>query len=176
MTDPATDRPDAEPVDEALVLLVAAVDDVDRQVGRLPDDLPVEETAALLRTLRHQRQLLAAVEAAVEARVAKALGRGDHEVAGLPVRVNQANRTTWIDPRTLAWRIVEPLVLDRQSGETHVDPDRAADMLDRLFDALQVAYFRTKTMRGQGVAYDDLMKREPGRRTVQFLSPSDGAG
>jgi hypothetical protein len=167
----APDEHPADPMGEALDLLAAAVGEVDTQVGRLPDDEPAGQLVALLSRLRHQRQALAAVEAAVEARVARTLGTGEHDVAGMQVRVRSGSKTTWLDPRTLAWRIAEPLVLDRDSGETHLDPDRVADLLDRLFDCVAVAYFRTGPMRDLKVDYDDLVKREPGRRTVQFLTP-----
>lgn len=163
-----TDDPSAEPVAEALDLLAAAIAETDAQVGRLPDDHPPSAAVALLRALREHRQQLASVEAAVEARVARALGGGKHRDLG--VHVHTGSKTTWLDPRTLGWRILEPLILDPDTGETRVDPDRAADMLDRLFDCLAVAYFRVGTMADHGVQYDDLVKREPSRRTVQFLS------
>lgn len=165
--------PEPDPLADALMLLVAAVDDCNEQVGRLGEQT-TEQAVALLGALRAERQRLGAVEASVEATAARLLGkRGDHEVAGQIVRVNQYSRTTWLDPRTLAWRIVEPLVLDRESGEAHADPQLVGDMLDRLFDTLRVDYFRTGTMRDFGVTYDDLVKREPGRRTVQFLTAGE---
>lgn len=171
MTEP--DEHTRHPMAEALDLLAAAVSDCDEQVGRLADVLAEAVPAvALLRALRSERQRLAAVEASVEATVSRLLGKGDHEIAGLPVRVNQSSKTTWFDSRTLAWRVAEPLVLDRASGEAHLDPDRVAALLDRLFDTLQVDYFRTTKLRALGVDYDDLVKREPGRRTVQFPTPN----
>lgn len=170
MNSPPDDLP-PDPLAEALILLGAAVDGCDEQVGRLGEQT-TEQAVALLRRLRAERQRLAAVEAAVEAMAARLLGkRGDHEVAGHVVRVNQYSKTTWLDPRALAWRIAEPLILDRGSGEMRADPDLVAEILDRLFDMLRVDYFRVGTMTDHGVQFDDLVKREPGRRTVQFVSP-----
>lgn len=167
MTQP-NDSPPPDPMREALDLLTAAVADCNEQVGRL-DDQPVADAVALLRALRGQRQMLAAVESTVEARVVRALGKGRHEQYG--VKVNGGSTTTWTDPRTLAWRVAEPLVLDRTSGETWLDPQRVGDLIDRIFDAAQFSYFRTGYLRDHGVEYDDLVKREPARRTVQILSP-----
>lgn len=160
---------DDTPIAEALCLLTAAINDADAQVGRLPDDLLPADVVAVLRTLRAERQRLAAVEAAVEARVTRGLGKGKHPEHGIEVRAG--TKTTWLDPRTLAWRAVEPLVLDRTSGETWLDPQRVGDLIDRIFDVASVAYFRVGTLRDFGVDFDDLVKREPGRRTVQFVSP-----
>lgn len=167
MTHP-DDGSQPDPLWEALDLLDAAVTDCDEQVGRFGEQTP-DETVALLRSLRAQRQKLAAVESTVEAHVVRLLGKGRHEQYG--VKVNGGSSTTWTDPRTLAWRIVEPLVLDRASGETWLDPQRVGDLIDRIFDAAQFSYFRTGYLRDHGVEYDDLVKREPARRTVQILSP-----
>lgn len=165
--------PPAAPLADALLLLESAVEDVNVQIGRLPADGPIGDAVALLRELRHRRQALAAAEATVEARVARALGTGKHEEHGVQVRA--AGKTTWLEPRTLAWRIVEPLAVDRANGTVHVDPQLVGDMLDRLFDCAHVDYFRSGTMRDLGVEYDDMVKREPGRRTVQILSPGGDA-
>lgn len=168
-----TDDPPIDPVAEAFDLLTAAIAEANAQVGRLPDDHPPAALVALLGAFREQRQRLAAVESTVEARVARTLGTGKHRELG--VHVHAGSKTTWLDPRTLGWRIIEPLILDRDTGEARVDPDRAADLLDRLFDCAHVDYFRVGTMADHGVQYDDLVKREPTRRTVQILSPAGDA-
>jgi hypothetical protein len=164
--------PAADPMREALDLLAAAVAECDQQVGRSVEENP-GQTVALLRALREQRQVLASIEATVEARVVRLLGKGKHEQYG--VKVNGGTSTTWTDPRTLAWRVAEPLVIDRTSGETWLDPQRVGDIIDRIFDAVAFSYFRTGFLRDLGVEYDDLVKREPSRRTVQILSPAGDA-
>src|SRR5205823_5534237 len=134
MTDPLTDVPDAPPHEESLDLLDAALTDLAEQAPRVAETATGDALVRLLSDVRERRQRLADVEAYLEAKTAQEFGSGDHEAGGLAFRVHAGTRRTWKDSRTLAWRVVEPLIIDMETGEyiLTADEEGVAQLLDRL--------------------------------------------
>jgi hypothetical protein len=168
VTEPTTDVPDAEPHDEALDLLDAALDDLDQQAPRYVDQATDVELLRLLLAVRERRKKCADIEAYLESQVVRIFPYGDHEAGKLRFRVHGGKRTKWTDPRTLAWRVTEPAMYD-DNGEARADEHVVAEVLDRLLAAMSVAYFRTTWLRAAGIDYDDVCEVERTRRTIQFL-------
>jgi hypothetical protein len=167
-----------EPIVEALDGLMAFIDDLDLQVGRLVDagdTAPrAEKTAPVLARLRGQRLRLAQVEAMLERSLAHELGTGQHSPAGIPVKVHGGwVRTDW-QHRDIARLLAEAALVDEVTGE--LDPKLLAVVMPAVYRVIEAGRmdWRVTDLKEAGLNPDEgLCKREHKRMTVQLLSPAE---
>ena len=153
-----------------LIGLTEAIDDVGTVVPDMLDDPTAHQpqVCELLYALREQRIRLAEVEAIVEAKAARSMGKADRiEWAGYYAeRKGGMVRKHW-DHKLLAARVVEWSCTDVGTGEIGgVDEQLAMTIVSEVLRAAAISYWRTTVLRSMGVNYDDAVETERGRRTV----------
>lgn len=161
----------ADPMTEALDGIEVFIADADQQFPRWREAAPsLLEAVEALRRTRKARQCLAGLEALLERQVTQAVAANGAVVVGpYQIKVHGGfDRKDW-DSRTVARRVVSPLVADETTGEVFLYPDQVWALLDRLLGAATM-YWKVTALRELGVDFDGLCKEEPKRRTVQFLS------
>jgi len=176
---------DREPVVEALDGLMAFIDDLDHQLGRLIEAHPLPPgapgqapdaavpVAPVLARIRGQRQRLAQVEALAERHVAHALGTGKKQSAGLQLEVHGGwERKEW-QHRDVFRLLAELTLVDEETGE--LNTEYLATVM-RVGDAVLAACrpdWRVTVLRARGLSLDGLCKETPKRMTVQVLTPAE---
>jgi hypothetical protein len=170
---------DREPLVEALDGLTVFLEDTNYQIGRLLDDhLPdawpdPEKTVPVLSRLRTLRRRLGQLEASVERVVAGALGTGMTIAAGVPLEVHGGLvRREW-QHREVARLLAENALVDEDTGE--VDPEQMRVAMRAVYAVIEAGRmdWRIRALAAAGLSEDGLCKREPARRTVQFLTPGE---
>jgi hypothetical protein len=128
----------------------------------------------LLYALRAQRIRLAELEATVEAKAARSMGRADRiEWAGYYAeRKGGGVRKHW-DHKLLAARVTERNYTNAETGEIDATAqDLTTEVVNELLDAAAIQYWRTTVLRSMGVNYDGAVETERGRRTVHVTKGS----
>ena len=139
----------------------AAATDADKDV-RLK---LAEEGARFLLDVRNLRKELAAIESAIEAKVARVMPTGKIDLPDLHVeRKGGKDRKEWDTPR-LVGVIARNYAGQNADGDAEV-ADLAEKAVRHFLDYASVGYFRTTALRGAGLDPDDFCEATPGRHTV----------
>jgi len=164
------------PIVEALDLLDTAAAELDEQLPRALE--AGQSRARLLAHLDGALDRLRALRSLLERDLAAGLRprQRPYDVDGVLLRVSGGLERVWLDPRQLAWRVIEPAVADPESGEVFVDEDAARRLLDRLLTVLPHTKegdpnpgFRVGGLVELGVEFADLADWRERRRTVAVV-------
>ena len=156
--------------------LAEVVDALNTELPAVLDDIAANQPllCELLHALRTQRIRLAELEATVEAKAARSMGRADRiEWAGYYAeRKGGMVRKHW-DHKLLAAKVTERNYTDPDTGEIDVVSEEVAqDVVSELLRAAAISYWRVSVLRQMGVNYDDAVETERGRRTVHVTKGS----
>jgi len=159
-----------------LIGLTEAIDDVGTVVPDMLDDPTAHQpqVCELLYALREQRIRLAEIEAIVEAKAARSMGKADRiEWAGYYAeRKGGMVRKHW-DHKLLAAKVTEQNYTDPDTGEIDtVAQDLTTEVVSEMLRAAAIQYWRVSVLRSMGVNYDDAVETERGRRTVHVTKGS----
>jgi hypothetical protein len=153
-----------------LIGLTEAIDDVGTVVPDMLEDPTAHQpqVCELLYALREQRVRLAEIEAIVEAKAARSMGRADRiEWAGYYAeRKGGMVRKHW-DHKLLAAKVTEYTYTDLNTGAIDETVQSAtSEAVGLILRAAAISYWRTTVLRSMGINYDDAVETERGRRTV----------
>jgi MoxR-like ATPase len=168
------DCPDHQPmtpVAEALTHLDAALTDLDEQQPRALE--AGHSAARLLAAVDGYYDRLGKLRAELARAVAADLKPREraYDVDGVTLRVSGGSRRVWTDSRQLAWRVIEPALVDEESGEVRAEEPAAWHLLDRLLQALPASpSWRVRELQALDVEYDDLTERRDAHKTVSIVA------
>lgn len=147
--------------------LEAALDELDDDL-RLAADQPtrsINENLELLLALKDQQRRLAAIVNEIERTAAQQIPRRTFQGEGLKAEKTRSYADEW-DVRRTAWAVVEPLLCD-DTGEVLCDEATAWALIDRLFAAASVKYYRAGELIKLGLNPEEFRTREFRRYTVK---------
>lgn len=158
--------------------LDAALTELDKllETEAIVHDDDVDSNLSLLLELKDQQARLSAIVNEVERTAARQIPRRTYLGDRVKAEKTRSYADVW-DVRRCAWDVIEPALINPATGELLCDEQTAWNLIDRLFGAASVKYYRAGALIALGLDPEEYRTREFRRYTVKVerVDTEDGA-